>query len=101
MHDYLVRRGVDEALIWKEDRSTRTQENIEFSLELMRENGLDVDNAVIAIVTNEFHVFRAKLIAEKAGVDAVGVAAPTPGLYLRVLYFSREAFALAYELVFG
>ena len=100
MANYLIKRGVDENLIWKEDMSTRTRENIEFSLDIMREKGMDVENATVAIVTNEFHVYRAKLIAEKAGVEAVGVAAQTPGLYLRVLYFCREAFALASEIVF-
>ena len=101
MFRYLTARGVDENTIWKEELSTRTQENIDFSLELMREKGMDVENITIAVVTNEFHVYRAKHIAEKAGVDAVGVAARTPSLYLRVVYFSREAFALAAELVFG
>ena len=101
MSRYLMARGVDENSIWKEENSTRTQENIDFSLELMRDKGLDVDNITVAIVTNEFHLYRAKLLADKAGMNTVGVAAPTPSFYLRVLYFSREAFALAAELVFG
>lgn len=101
MRRYLVDRGVDESLIWKEELSTRTQENIEFSLELIRERGLDTENIKIAIVTNDFHIYRAKHIAEKEGVEAVGVAAETPSLYLRIIYFSREAFALGAELVFG
>jgi len=101
MFRYLISRGVEESLLLKEEASTRTQENIEFSLDLLSEMGFDREHITIAVVTNEFHVFRSKLIAEKAGVKAVGVAAPTPGLYLRVVYFSREAFALAAELMFG
>ena len=101
MYRYLVARGVDESLIWKEDKSTRTQENIKFSLALMEEMGLDTENITVAVVSNGFHIRRAKLIAGKMGVDAIGVAAPTPGAYLQVLYYSREAFALAAELVFG
>ena len=99
MFSYLSSHGVDEDLIWKEDSSTSTRENLAFSLALMQENGLDVENATIAIVSNEFHLFRAKLIAEKAGVEAVGVAAQTPGANLRALYFFREAFALANEFL--
>ena len=99
MFRYLTARGVDESLIWKEGESTSTQENLAFSVALMEEKGLDVANATVAIVSNEFHLFRAKLIAERAGLDAVGVAAQTPGAYLRALYFFREAFALASEVL--
>jgi len=99
MYQYLSARGVDESLIWKEEESTSTRENLAYSLAVMEENGLDVENAKIAIVSNEFHLYRAKLIAGKAGVEAVGVAAATPGLDLRVLYFFREALALANEVL--
>ena len=99
MFRYLSTRGVDESLIWKEEESTSTRENLAFSLALMEEHGLDVENATVAIVSNEFHLYRAKLIAGKAGVEAVGVAAQTPGANLRALYFFREAFALANEVL--
>ena len=99
MFRYLSARGVDESLIWKEEESTSTRENLAFSLAVMEENGLDIENAKVAIVSNEFHLYRAKLIAGKAGVEAVGVAAATPGLDLRVLYFFREALALANEVL--
>jgi len=99
MFRYLSARGVDESLIWKEEESTSTRENLAFSLAVMEENGLDIENAKVAIVSNEFHLYRAKLIAGKAGVEAVGVAAATPGLDMRVLYFFREALALANEVL--
>ena len=100
MFRYLSEHGVDESLIWKEEASTSTRENLAFSLAIMEENGLDVDNITVAVVSSEFHLFRAKLIAQKQGLDAVGVAAQTPTFYLRVLYYCREAFALASELLF-
>jgi len=100
MSRYLIARGIGENRIWKEELSTSTQENLLFSLGLMEEKGLDVDNAKVIIVSNEFHLYRAKLIASKAGLDASGMAAQTPGLFLRVLYSGREAFALAAEIVF-
>jgi len=99
MFRYLSARGVDESLIWREQASTNTQENLAFSLAIMEENGLDIENVRVAVVSNEFHLYRAKLIAGKAGLDAVGVAAETPGSYLRVLYYFREAFALALEVL--
>ena len=99
MFRYLRSRGIDEHNIWKEEASTNTRENMTFSLALMEEMGLDAENTKVAIVSNEFHLFRAKVIAGKVGIDAVGIAAETPGLHLRVLYQIREAFALALEVV--
>jgi len=99
MFRYLSARGVDESLIWKEEESTSTRENLAYSLAIMEKNGLDIENAKVAIVSNEFHLYRAKLIAGKAGVEAVGVAAATPSLNLRMLYFFREALALANEVL--
>ena len=99
MRRYLVGRGVDDSMIWKEEASTSTKENITFSMDVIKDKGLDADNIKIAIISNEFHLFRAKLIADKAGLDAIGVAAETPGVYLRVIYFCREAFALAAEII--
>jgi len=98
MFRYLRTMGVDENLIWREDASTNTYENIAFSRQLMKDRGMDVDNMTVAIVSSEFHLYRATLIAENAGLDAVGVAAATPSSRLRVLYFFREAFALASEM---
>ena len=95
MFNYLSSRGIDENLIWMEGESTNTYENLSFSRQLMIDNGIDVYNATVAVVSNEFHLFRAKLIAGNAGLDAVGVAAATPSFALRVLYFIREGVALA------
>jgi len=99
MSRYLISRGIDEARIWKEDKSTSTRENLAFSMALMEREGLDAENTRVAIVTNEFHLYRARLIATKAGLDAAGVAAATPGPYLRTINFFREAFALAAEVL--
>ena len=99
MFNYLSARGVDENLIWMEGASTSTYENLAFSRKLLEERGIDIENATIAVVSNEFHLYRAKLIARNAGLSAIGVAAETPGLALRILYFLREGFALANEVL--
>ena len=100
MSRYLLERGVDESLIWKEEESRNTKENLTNSVALMAEHGLDAKNARVTVVTSEFHLYRAKLILHKKGINADGIAAQTPGFYLQALYYFREAFALAYELVF-
>ena len=99
MARYLIARGVDEEYIWKEETSTRTYENIRNAVAIMEEKGLDVDSITVAVVSNEFHLYRARLIAEKAGLEAMGIAAETPGLHRRLLYYFREAFSLTRELL--
>ena len=96
---YLLRNGVDEGRVRKEDRSSSTKENIAFSLALLEDSGLDAGEMKVAIVTSEFHLFRAKYIAGQLGLDAIGVAAKTPYPSLRVLYHCREAVALLKDLL--
>ncbi|MBQ4090546.1 MAG: YdcF family protein [Clostridia bacterium] len=54
----LMKRGIDDSRIIVEDRSTSTAENIEFSRAMISDG-----NASIAIVSNNYHVFRAMGIA--------------------------------------
>jgi len=100
MARFLIERGVDENRIWREEASTSTHENINFARDIMADNGIDVDNVRVAIVSNEFHLYRARLVAERAGLHAYGVAAETPGWHRKAIYFFRETFSLANELVF-
>ena len=100
MARYLIARGIDENRIWREDASTNSHENINFAKNVMLQNGIDPENAKVAIVSNEFHLYRAKIVAQKAGLNAVGVAAETPGLHRKLIYFFRETFSLVNEFVF-
>ena len=100
MKRYLVStHGMDGSLIIMEDTSTRTKENIENAIKIMDDYGFDTHNIKVAIVTNEFHLYRAKLIAKNTGLEAAGIAAPTPGIYLKILYFFRETISLAREFI--
>ena len=95
MASYLERRGLDARRITKEGRSTTTAENIRNSAEL-----LDPD-ATVAIVTNDFHLYRALRIAEKNGLPgAYGLAARTNPLYLPQATL-RECAAIVKESVTG
>ena len=96
---YLVQHGVDKNRIWKEEKSTSTHENLVFSKALLTEKGLNPELIKIAVVSNGFHLFRAGIIAKKAGLNAKGIAAKTPGLIRRILYCIREVAALVNDLV--
>lgn len=83
-----------------EDHSTSTAENFAFSKALLEEQDIDTYTAVIGVVTNDFHMFRAKLIAQREGLTTVGVPAELPWWWLTANYYVREAFALVKTLIF-
>ncbi len=97
MKRVLVEQGISEDRIILEDRSTGTDENIRFSLEKMNEYGI---SGSVTIVTNEFHQLRAKLIADKYGLESYSVSART-SLWLLPTYWLREWFGVCYQIVFG
>lgn len=97
---WLEARGVEPERIILEDKATSTWENLENSFELIREDGTEPDGNV-AIVTSEYHLCRAKLMAEDLGVLAYGVAGHTSWPTLMVNYFIREALGVTYYRLFG
>lgn len=96
MRDYLVGKGISSDRIFLEDHSTSTEENINFSAEILKNNG-SPQEAVIA--TSSFHQMRAALYARRAGVTVYSVSSPIQW-YLTPYYFIREIFALAFFLLF-
>ena len=100
MHDWLVARGISSDRILQENRSTSTLENLQFSFDVIHANGGDPADGV-AIVSGEYHLYRAKYMAAQLGADPKGVAAETGRPSLRINYFLREAFAVWYLWVFG
>lgn len=96
MKEELIKLGIDEQRIYEEDKSTNTKENIAFSAKIIEEKGL---GRKTAIVTNDFHVFRGRMLARQAGLDACGIAAKC-GISSRVCYVLRESCGLIYYLFF-
>ena len=83
-----------------EDRSTSTAENFQFSKALLEEAGLDAETATVAVVTNDFHCFRAHMIAQKQGLNIADVPAELPWWWLTANYYLREAFAVVKTALF-
>ena len=97
IYDYLTNRGIAAERIIMEDRATSTRENIQFSKAIIDSLG----GGSVAIVSSEYHLFRAKLMAREEGIsDPKGVAAHTTYPVLRLNYFLREAGGILYEIVF-
>ena len=91
MKNYLLAQGVPEESILTEDRSTRTQENFRYSLDLIRRHCGEGDPK-IAFATTNYHVLRAGMIAASLGVDAEGVGSRTKR-YFWINAFVREFIA--------
>ncbi len=86
MRRFLTAHGIDESRIYIEDNSFSTKENIENSLKIIEENGL---NNKLAIVTDCSHELRAQFIAWRSGADIGGVPAEIPW-WLFTGYWTRE-----------
>lgn len=98
MKHYLVSNGVDEKLIIKEEKSTSTEENLKFTKNLLKQiDGRE--NLKIKIVTSDFHIFRAKLLAKKNGFIAYGKPSPTHPMLIPA-YYIREYMAVVKTLIF-
>ena len=73
MREYLEQNGIDATRIIEEDQSTSTYENLVFSKEL-----LPKETKKITIVSNDFHLKRAKYLAESLDFEVDVVSAKTP-----------------------
>ncbi len=74
MADYLVERGVPRDRILLEDRSRTTEQNLTFSREIMLARQ---PKYRCVVVTNNFHVLRAALVAKKTKVNGQVIGSRT------------------------
>ena len=95
MYDCLVEAGIEEERLIKEDKSTSTVENLEFSAALIGKGGR------IGIISQNFHIYRALKLAEHQGYqDVYGIAASSEPIY-QPHFMVREAFAIMKEKLTG
>lgn len=91
---YLMDKGIEENRIIMEDKSTSTYENLKFSMDVIGNK-----DAEIAIVTNNFHVYRATMLGKHIGFTNVqGIAASSDNRLL-LNYMVRESLALFKEIL--
>ena len=92
--------GIDPSRIWLEEQATSTHENIQFSLELIEEKTGFYPHSC-GIVSSEYHLFRAGMIAKKQGIDATPIPAATSRWDLKLNYFLREIPVSWYYIMTG
>lgn len=76
MKRYLLKSGIREDRIIKEDKATSTFENFKYSKIVLNQNFGDQDYTIM-IITSDFHMFRAKMLAKRNGFIAYGMPAKT------------------------
>lgn len=89
MQQLLYARGISKNRLILENRSTSTDENIRFSLQIIET--LDLDRN-IAIATSEYHQKRAANICKKYGLNSTPVSSKTKWTLLPT-FLLRELFA--------
>lgn len=98
MRSYLLDKGIAEERIYVEDKSTSTFENIAFSQKVIEKEGL---NPQIAMVTQEFHQYRAQQFAKAAGFTEIGaITAHTPWELLGS-YWIRDFAGICHMVLLG
>ena len=100
MYDALVALGIPPERIWLEERATSTWENITFSLDLIEEKTGQRPEK-IGVLSSEYHLFRASLLAEKCDVDFVGIPAQTSRFSQKVNHFMREVAGVWHYILLG
>lgn len=100
MYDNLTQMGISSQRLWLEDCSTSTWENLVFSLDLIEEK-TGSRPTTLGIVSSEYHLFRADLLARACGVNTQGIPAHTKWLSLRINNYLREVAGVWHYLIFG
>lgn len=100
MYDNLVAMGIEPSRIWMEDKATSTDENMRFSLELIQQK-TGQKPTKLAILSSEYHLFRASLMARKLGLEFVGVPARTSRLSQLINHGMREVAGVWHFILLG
>ena len=100
MADYLIANGVDGQKVLLETASHNTAQNFAYSKKQMDEAQIDYSDGIL-VVSNGFHLTRARMLAQRAGFEEVyTLAAPTSHLPSRLHMYIREPLALVKSFVF-
>ena len=99
MADYLADHGFARENIILETQSHNTHQNLTYSARHLEEAGVDIKSGVM-IVSNGFHLTRARMLAGRAGFENIStLAAPSSHVPSRLKMYVREPIALVKSFV--
>ena len=96
MYRYLTEHGISPERLIKEEWSTNTKENLDFSLRLIGSTDYS-----IGIVTNNFHVFRGVAIGKKCGCQKIYPLPSRSCSWRLLIYIPREILAILKDKIVG
>lgn len=100
MADYLVERGVSREKIILENQSHNTYQNLTCTVKRLEEAEYDIKDGVL-IVSNGFHLTRAKMLAGRVGFENISaLAASSTHIPSRLKMYIREPLALVKSFLF-
>lgn len=88
---YMQQHGISADRIRLEERATSTRENMEYSMQIIRSEGLPTD---VVIATQEFHQYRAACLAREMGAGEISALTSRSPLHLLLCYWVRECAAV-------
>ena len=93
--DYLTENGVSKRNILLDEDSHNTHQNLENAAKLLSEENMDPAQPQVVVVSNGFHLTRARMLAQRCGFEEVStLAAPESHLPSRLKMYLREPLAL-------
>ena len=98
MRNFLVDNGVDSSQIIMEDKSTDTYENFLYTKKILDEES-EVKDPTVTVISNNFHMFRAKFLANEVGINTLGYPAPSHKVSA-IVFYVREFFGVIKAFVF-
>ena len=93
----LTAKGIDPERLYMEDKSTNTRENVAFSSEIIKKNNLSEN---VAVVSSNYHIYRATLSVEAEGYQCDTLSAKTP-ITLLPTYVMREYMGILMQWIAG
>ena len=100
IYDWLIDMGIDPERVWMEEKATSTWENLQFSLDLIEEK-TGVRPTKLGIISSEYHLYRAGLLADACGIESVGIPATTTVISQRINHYMREVAGVWHYILLG
>lgn len=72
----LIEKGIEPDRLYIEDKSTSTTENFKNSIKIMEKNNIHTNK--VTVITNDFHEYRASMIAKRLGLAVTQYSSKTP-----------------------
>jgi len=99
MRLYMESKGIHRNRLLKEERSVNTYQNLMYSKKMVPE--ITSIEKRVGIVTSNFHMYRAKKIAEKAGLKTTVCLSSKTEPYMLLTAITREIIAIVKDFFAG